>query len=220
MADCRKLRQRSGQGEDVARVGGLERHPAEKALQVEDAVERAAEFFAGDGFFYLRLDSIQTGVDFRDVDRRAQQPGAQQALAHGGHGGVDRAEQRDAGIGAGEERFDQFQVAHGDRVQHQAGLPLVESDAVHMAQGPALGGANVVEDGARRGCRRGFAGQAKAFQRQHSEMIFQQRDGVVGSEDPIVERSFGIARAARWAAWTGLRPVPTWLAMQLEERRG
>ena len=54
-ADRGQLRQRSGQREDVARVGGFERDPAEQALQIEDAIQRAAQFFAGDGFFYLRL---------------------------------------------------------------------------------------------------------------------------------------------------------------------
>ncbi len=219
-AHRRQLCQGSGERKDVPRVGGFKRDPAEQALQIENAIERAAKFLAGDGFLYLRLDGIETGVDFRNFDRRAQQPGAQQALAHRSHGGVDRAEQRDAGIGAGEERFDEFEVAHRDRVQHQAGLPFVESNAVNMAESSALGGADVIEDraGGSRGC--GLAGQAEAFQRQHSKMIFQQRDGVVGGEDPVIERCFGVTRAARWAAWTGLRPVPTRLAMQLEQRRG
>ncbi len=131
-ADCRELGQRSGQGQDVARVGGFQSDPAEQALQVENAIECAAEFFAGDGFFYLSLDSVQTGVDLRDVDRRAQQPGAQEALAHGRDRGVNRAEQGDAGVGAGEERFDQFQIAHGDCIEHQAGLAFVESDAIDV----------------------------------------------------------------------------------------
>ena len=32
-------------------------------------------------------------------------------------------------------------------------------------------------------------------------MIFQQRDGVVGSEDPVVERSFGVAQWSPTGAW-------------------
>ncbi len=198
LADRRQPGQGSGQGQDVARVGGFERDPAEQALQVQDAIQRPAQFFARDGCFYLSLDGIETGVDFRDVDRRAQQPGAQQAFAHGRNRGVDRAEQRDARIGAGsrteEERLDQLQVAHGDGIEHQAGLTLVESDAVDVAESSALGGADVIKNGAGggRGCR--LAGEAEAFERQHSKMVFQQRDGVVGGEDPIVQRGFGIAR--------------------------
>ena len=51
LADCRQLRQRCGQGQDVPRVGCFQRDPAEQALQVEDAVQRAAQFFASDGLF-------------------------------------------------------------------------------------------------------------------------------------------------------------------------
>ena len=34
-------------------------------------------------------------------------------------------------------------------------------------------------------------------------MIFQQRDGVVGSEDPVVERSFGVAAMAVATVFAG-----------------
>ena len=88
-ADCRELGQGSGQGQDVSRICGFERDPAEQAFQIEDAVQGTAQFFAGDGGFYLGLDCIQAGVDLRDVDGRAQQPGAQQALAHGRDRGID-----------------------------------------------------------------------------------------------------------------------------------
>ena len=60
------LGQRSGQGQHVARVGGLECDPAQQAFEVEDAIERAAQLLARDGFLYLRLDRIQPRVDFGD----------------------------------------------------------------------------------------------------------------------------------------------------------
>ncbi len=77
---------------------------------------------------------------------------------------------------AGKQRLDQFEVADGDRVEHQAVLPFVEADAVDVVERAALGGADVVEDGARGRCRRGLAGQAEAFEREHAKMIFQQRE--------------------------------------------
>src|SRR5579863_10774907 len=72
-----------------------------------------------------------------------------------------------------------------------------------MVQGPALCGANVIENRAsRRGGRR-LARQPEAFQRNHSKMIFQQGDGMVGSKNPIVQRSFGPHRPG--SSWLGDR---------------
>ncbi len=42
------LRQRSGQRQHVARVGRFQRDAAQQAFQIEDAVERAPQFFAAD----------------------------------------------------------------------------------------------------------------------------------------------------------------------------
>ena len=92
---------------------------------------------------------------------------------------------------AGEERLDQLEIADGDRVEHQAVLPLVEADAVDVIERAALGGADVMQDGARGRCRRRAVRQAEAFQREHAEMIFDLRNGVVGREDPVVQRSLG-----------------------------
>ena len=42
------LAEGSRQRQHVARVGGFQRDPAEQAFQIENAFERAAQFFAGD----------------------------------------------------------------------------------------------------------------------------------------------------------------------------
>ena len=39
----------------------------------------------------------------------------------------------------------------------------------------------------------GLPDKPKAFERQHSEVVFQQRDGMVRSEDPVIKRSLRIA---------------------------
>ena len=78
--------------------------------------------------------------DLGPIQGRAQHPGAQQALAHRGHGRIHATEKRNAGIGSREERFDQLQVAHRNRVEHQAILALVEADAVDMVERAPLGG--------------------------------------------------------------------------------
>jgi hypothetical protein len=60
-----------------------------------------------------------------------------------------------------------------------------------MIERAALRGANVMQDRSR--CRRGggAVGQAKTFQRQHAEVIFHLRDGVVWRENPVVQRRLG-----------------------------
>ncbi len=65
---------------------------------------------------------------------------------------------------SGEERLDQLQIADSDRVEHQAVLALVETDAVHVIERAALRGANVMQDCARGRRRSRAVGQAKALQ--------------------------------------------------------
>jgi hypothetical protein len=50
-------------------------------------------------------------ADLLRVNRGAQHPGAQQALAHGGYRAVDRAKERGALARGGEEGLDQLQIA-------------------------------------------------------------------------------------------------------------
>src|SRR5439155_16990362 len=78
---------------------------------------------------------------------------------------------------------------HRDRIEHQAILPLVEAYAVHVIERAALGGAHVVEDRSGcRGCRR-LSRQAKAFERKNAEVVFEERNGMVGGKDPVLQRS-------------------------------
>ena len=71
-------------------------------------------------------------------------------------------------------------------------MPLIEADTVHMIQIATLRRANVVEDSSRGGRSSRLTREAEAFEREDTKMIFQQRNGVVGREDPILKRSFGV----------------------------
>ena len=44
---------------------------------------------------HLLFDGVEARIDFRGVDRRAQHPGAQQALAHGREAVIDGTKQGD-----------------------------------------------------------------------------------------------------------------------------
>src|SRR5262249_40657048 len=106
-----------------------------------------------------------------------------------------RAEKRDLVAGAGEQRFHQLQVAYRDRVQHQVFLAVIKADAVHVFERSALGGADVVQDGSRRRSRGRLALQPEAFQRDHAQLVLEQRYGIVRGEHPVLERSLGEAQA-------------------------
>src|SRR5271157_943820 len=185
----RQFSQRTRQSQQVTRVRRLQRDAAEQALQVEDALHRAAQFFPRDQVAYHALDGIEALIDFGKIDRRSQHPRPQQALAHRCHRAIETAEQRCTLARAGEQWLDQFQVAHGNGVQYEAVLPLVEADAVHVIERATLRGANVVKYGARRSRRRRTVRQAKALQRQYAKVVFDLRNGVVRREDPVVQRS-------------------------------
>src|SRR5258708_82152 len=64
-----------------------------------------------------------------------------------------------------------------------------------MVERAGLRRPDVIQDRPRRRSRRRFAGQAEALEREHAEMILHERNGVVGSKDPVVEGSFGPAGA-------------------------
>ena len=159
-------------------------------------------------------DRIQAGIDFCRVDGRAQHPGAQQALAHGGSSRVDATEQSDSNISARVQRLDQLEVADSYGIENQAVLALVEADAVHMMQGSALRGANIVENCSSGGCGGRLSRQAEAFKREHTKVILDEWNGVVWGEYPVVEWSFGTL-AGSDSGSGGSRA-----SLQLEQRGG
>src|ERR1035437_6757440 len=105
-AHRRQLSQRCCQRQQVAWIRRFQSYTAQQSLQIENAFQRAAEFFARDHVFHHAFGSIKPPVDLAGIDRRPQHPGAQQAFAHRGYGAVQTAEQRGIVGGAGEQRLD------------------------------------------------------------------------------------------------------------------
>src|ERR1700685_3094260 len=85
-----------------------------------------------------------------------------------------------------------------------------------MIERPTLGGTNVIKDCTRSGGRSWAASEAKAFQRQDSEMIFQQRNCVIRCENPVVQRrlrpsSLALPRQGAREDWDVFyRPLKQW----------
>ena len=83
---------------------------------------------------------VEARVDLLAVDLGAQNPGAQQARAHDGGGLVYGAEQgrvaRERAELVGIERREQFEIAYGDRIEHQRVLLLVVARRVQVQRQP------------------------------------------------------------------------------------
>ena len=71
-------------------------------------------------------DGIETRFDFGAIERGPQQALAQQAAAHAGRGLIEHGRSGCAAAAASrEDRVDQFEIAHGDGVEHH-GFGAVE----------------------------------------------------------------------------------------------
>ena len=136
-------------------------------------------------------------MDLAQIERRPQQPGAQQTLAHRCDRAINGPEQRQASIRAREQWFDQLQIANRNRVEHEAALSLVPADSVDMVQRPTLRGPHVIQNRARGGCSCRPASQAESFQRQNAKMIFQQWYRMIGGENPTIQWSLGTRTCRR-----------------------
>ena len=91
-----------------------------------------------------------------------------------------------AGVG-GEDGFEEFEIAHGDGVEHHGIGAVVIGGAVEVIEGGALGVAEVVEDGAGSADGGGAIGEAAAIEREQLEVVAQGAVGVIVGEDPVFE---------------------------------
>ncbi len=199
------LFQGAAEREQIARAGGAEGHLGEQAFQIENAGELLAQFGAQDGLLAQFAHRVEALLDLGAVHRRAQQALAQQAAAHAGQGLIEHAEYgelglRRAGIG-GEDRLEQFEIAHRDGVEHHGIGAVVIGGAVEMVEGGALRVAQVVQDGAGGADGGGAVGQAAAIEREQFEVIAQRAVGVVVGKDPVFE--FGAHEARPGALFAG-----------------
>src|SRR6266849_6168488 len=95
-----KLRERFAQREKLAGRSQAERDAAGDALEIENAAQFFADFAAHDGLLQEMCDASKARFDGIAIEKRAKNPGAQQARAHAGDSDVKRSEQR-GGTGAG-----------------------------------------------------------------------------------------------------------------------
>ena len=121
-----------GEGEDVAGACAVEGDAGEETVEVEDALEGAAEFFAADEVGAGGIDGCVAGFDRGGVDHGPQQRGAEHALAHGGAAGVHGAEEGDVGAGIGEQGLDELEIAGGDLIEVEALGAGVEAEGVDV----------------------------------------------------------------------------------------
>jgi len=166
------------------------------------------------------LNELCHGIEARlnglTLDQRPQNPGAQQARAHAGHGNVQRGNESRGATRTPdffrENGSKQLQVAHRNGIEHQGIVLLVVADAVEMPQGFNAGSINgficghrtvaargvfaqIVNDGPGGSQRLLVIVQAKAREFSDAELLAQDAFGIVPLEDPIFEARFDSADA-------------------------
>ncbi len=126
----RNLFERAAQRQQIARTGRAERDLGEQAFQIENAGQLFAQFGAQNGLLQQFSHGIEALLDFGAVHGRPQQALTQQAAAHAGQRSGRARSARWPAVACrrvgGEDRFDQFQIAHRDGVEdHGIGAIVV-----------------------------------------------------------------------------------------------
>ena len=144
----RHLGQGAAEREQVAGIGGAEGDAREQAFEILNPAEDFAQLRAFDRRAPEPLDGIEPGFDLRAIERRPQQAPAQQAAAHAGERLVEHAEQGRVAARVevgGEQGFDEFEIAHGDRVEQHGAGPVEPGRTVQVIERGALRVAQVVQ---------------------------------------------------------------------------
>src|SRR3989441_2252702 len=189
----RDLAERLLEGQEVARVGGLERHLTQEAFEVLDAAQEAAHFLSSDGVLQKLFHRIPACFDLLAVDGRAQDPALEFSRAHRGDALVEHADESRVAA-ALPQRFQQLEVPDRRRVQHQELLLLVEPDAVEMPHRSALSFAHVMKNGCGGADGQGMPVHPIARKRRDAEVFPEESGAVLFAEDPIVKPRFSPGR--------------------------
>ena len=144
-----KAAQSCAERDDFAGPGGVQRDAAEQAFEIENTVHGAAQRFA-----LAEVGRGSATASRRASIRRDRWTGAAAARAADAcPWACSRRRACRRGWSAelaGEQWVDQFEVADGDRVEFEAGGALVEAQGVEVLELALLGGAQVVDQSARR----------------------------------------------------------------------
>src|SRR5581483_5634561 len=116
-----------------------------------------------------------------------QQPLAKQTAAHPSAGLIQNANQRGVVALDGEQRLQQFEVAHGGCVEHPGLAAVVPGGAIEMIECGFLRVAQIMQDGPSGGDGQRLVVKSAAIERQQMEMIAQKALAVIEAEDPVVE---------------------------------
>jgi len=158
-------------------------------------------------------------INLFGVDERAEEPRAEEASAHTGHGDVERGDERGGTCGArgviSENGIDEFEIANGNGIEDERVLLLVVTDAIEMAECLDTGGvvttssvfAKIVDDGSGGGKSFRMAVQAKSGEFGNAELFAEDSYGVVALEDPVFEAGFNPACAIEERSFRGFEEL-------------
>ena len=154
------------------------------AFDVVDGLEMLAQVFQGLGLFQQLLDRVLAGADLVQFQQGMGEPELEGAAAHGGHGPVQQVEQGPVLI-VPVHGADEFQVAHGGRVQGHVLFEAAGREAHQMVQ---LGFLVVLDVGQGRGCGAQAQRHVRAverFQGMHLELALQGGDALLQVEESL-----------------------------------
>ena len=175
-----------GDGGDVARAAAAERDAGDGAGEVADGGEGVAQGRQGGAAGDEGADGVEARVDGGLVAERAGEPGAEEARAHRGAGGVEDLVERGAGGAAGGIR-EEVEVGARGFVEREVAGGGAEREAADVGDVAAEVVAHAAQERARGGVERGAALAAEAVERGDAEVAQQlvvRRDGV---EVPFVD---------------------------------
>ena len=144
----RPLRQPGANRGQIARPAPVQRQPRQRPVHVRHPRQRAAQIGQQPRIRSQRRHRIVSRRDQRQIARRCADPTLQQARAGGGHGAVDRGQQRP--LAPARQGLGQLQVAPCGRVDlHRAARAFAHGRA-QQGQLALLRHVQIVNDGAHR----------------------------------------------------------------------
>jgi len=199
-----KLPKGFAESEKFARRGEAEGDSAGEAFEVLNAAKFLADFTADDGLLKEVGDSCEASFDGIGIEERAKHPGAEEACAHTGDGGIEGGDERGGAGGFGffgKDWGEEFEIADGDGIEDEGILLFIETDAIEVLEGFDAGGvvaasgvfAEIVDNGASGAKGLWTFVESERCEFGDAELLAEDALGVVTVEDPVFDAGFDAA---------------------------
>ena len=176
------------QGQQIASVARTGGEPAKRSFEVSHLGQFAPEIIQQRRVVEPGPDGVEAARDGGGGGQRLAEPVAQPAGAHRGDRAVERAVEAGLARRVGGARFEDFQIAQGDRIQRHEIRALIEGQACQGRDVAPQMLCQVMNHRSRRPHRRRAVLQPKTVQRGHFEMLPHCKLRGLRGEDPVLVR--------------------------------